>query len=150
MKARVLDKTWNILFVDSSKIDEENRGECDAPDTPGRQIRINEDLKGEIFLDTIVHELLHSAGWNLGEDFIEAAATDIASILWRPSVLRRILDDPLAKKISLELLHEQFASKDKRITKSKDGGLREAPAKQAHLEEAVRNDSGSEVGMDSR
>jgi len=40
-------------------------------------------MSDEDTLDTVLHELLHAAGWHIEEDFIEQFSTDAASILTR-------------------------------------------------------------------
>jgi hypothetical protein len=58
-------------------------GTCDAPNTPGKAIRILSELKGRERLETIIHECLHAAGWELKEKSVTHAARDIARILWK-------------------------------------------------------------------
>ena len=58
-----------------------NLGDCDAPGVPGKQIRIRQSLRGRLKLDTIIHELLHAALWEVREEWVDRTATDIARIL---------------------------------------------------------------------
>jgi len=59
-------------------------GRCDPPDKPNKTITINSRLRGEELLDTIIHEVLHAASWDvLDEGFVEQTATDLARILWK-------------------------------------------------------------------
>jgi hypothetical protein len=58
-------------------------GRCDAPDTPDKCIDIRKGIKGRQELDTLIHEMLHAAFWDMDEDAIHDAAHDIALALWR-------------------------------------------------------------------
>lgn len=65
-----------------------NRGVlCDglttcAPGQP-RTVKVWDGLEGEDRLNTILHELLHAAGWPLDEAFVEEYGTVAASVLWK-------------------------------------------------------------------
>lgn len=102
---------WELRFLPTAELPKGYCGECDAPDVPGKEIRISDELKGELLLDTIIHEAMHGALFHLGpcEAFIERAASDIARIVWKPEVLRKVLDDPKAKSIILEAIRESVA-----------------------------------------
>ncbi len=111
MRIKVFGRIWNLDFVHPSVLPEEDDADCDVPITPGRSIpnktiRINEELKGEHLLDTLIHELFHASQPHLNEEFVNTVATDIARCVWRPEVLRRVLNDTRAKKTVLELLNE--------------------------------------------
>jgi hypothetical protein len=80
MRVKVGNKYWNLLFTE---LDEETGGECDSPDTNGKQIRIATDLKKQDELEVIIHELLHAADWSKDEEWVEVIADDIARILWK-------------------------------------------------------------------
>jgi hypothetical protein len=58
-------------------------GQCDAPSARGKRIVIDSGLQGQLRLDTIIHELLHGLYWELSEEAVDGAATDIAAVLWR-------------------------------------------------------------------
>ena len=60
-----------------------NWGECDHPATPGKEIRISRELSGFALLETIIHEQLHAALWDLNEDAIEETSHAVARLLWR-------------------------------------------------------------------
>tara|TARA_R110002020_G_scaffold249581_1_gene463517 strand:+ start:1486 stop:1764 length:279 start_codon:yes stop_codon:yes gene_type:complete len=80
MRIKVCGKYWELLFAD---LDEETRGECDSPDTPKKQIRICNSVKGEEELEVLLHELLHAADWSKDEEWVEDASYDLAHILWK-------------------------------------------------------------------
>jgi len=58
-------------------------GRCDAPDQPDKCIHIRKGLRGKQELDTLIHEMLHAALWDLDETAINDTAHDIALALWR-------------------------------------------------------------------
>ena len=80
MRIKVGNKYWNLIFTE---LDEETGGECDSPDTHGKEIRIATDIKNQDELEIIIHELLHAADWSKDEEWVEAIAYDIARILWK-------------------------------------------------------------------
>ena len=79
MQVRILGKLWSLRFVPLRLF----RGDCDAPSTPRKEIRIHSGLTGEERLEVILHELRHAADWSRDEQFIAAEARDMARILWR-------------------------------------------------------------------
>lgn len=80
MVVSILGKRWKFGFVPMLKCVD---GVCDSPDTESKGIRINQQLRDETLLETILHECLHAADWTKDEEFIEREARDIARILWR-------------------------------------------------------------------
>lgn len=100
MKARILKKIWEVVFVSPSVLRErtrkkqsngktitkieEARGDCDSPDTKGKRIRISKSLPPREELEVIIHECLHAADWHKDEDsWVAPVADDIARLLWR-------------------------------------------------------------------
>jgi len=82
----ILGRQWTLLFCKRLRRlpdGQQARGWCDDPATKGKTIRIREGMSDEDTLDTVLHELLHAAGWHIEEDFIEQFSTDAASILTR-------------------------------------------------------------------
>ncbi len=75
----ILGRRWRLRFAPNMG----NRGECDPPDQPGKEIRISSSLDGEERLEVLIHELLHAAGWHIDETFVERFARDVARTLWR-------------------------------------------------------------------
>jgi len=78
MRIKIGNKYWNLIFTE---LDEETGGECDSPDTNGKEIRIATDLKKQDELEIIIHELLHAADWSKEEEWVEVIADDIARVL---------------------------------------------------------------------
>lgn len=91
MRISVLWKRWDLLFVPEKDLaDTVPRkkaarcyGDCDSPDERNKQIRIAEDLTGEVKMETVIHELLHAGDWGRSEEYVEQHAKDIARVLWR-------------------------------------------------------------------
>ncbi len=79
MRIRVLNRFWNLRFTPNLA----NRGDCDPPTAPGKEIRVSSSLRGEERLEVLIHELVHAAGWHIDETFVEKFARDTARALWR-------------------------------------------------------------------
>jgi len=68
-----------------------NRGECDAPTTIGKEIWIDPKQASELDrLDTIIHEVIHAAFWDLSEDAVAETASDLALILSQLGYVRAL------------------------------------------------------------
>lgn len=68
------------MFIE---LDENTGGECDSPDTKGKEIRISTDLQREEELEVVIHELLHASDWSKDEEWVEEIAQDISNVLMR-------------------------------------------------------------------
>ena len=79
MRVKILGKVWNLRFAPNMA----NRGDCEPPTSPGKEIRISSSLGGEDRLEVLIHELVHAAGWHIDETFVERFARDAARALWR-------------------------------------------------------------------
>jgi hypothetical protein len=79
MRVKILNKLWNLRFAPNLA----NRGDCDPPTAPGKEIRISSRLRGEESLEVVLHELVHAAGWHIAEEFVGQFAHDAARALWR-------------------------------------------------------------------
>ena len=79
MFATILGQRWRIRFVAMRR----NDGECDAPQTTDKEIRIASHLKGERRLSTIIHEALHASAWHIDEEFVDQFGNDLARLLTR-------------------------------------------------------------------
>jgi len=80
MRIKVGNKYWNLVFIE---LDKNTGGECDSPDTKGKEIRISTDLQREEELEVVIHELLHASDWYKDEEWVEEIAQDISNILMR-------------------------------------------------------------------
>lgn len=79
MLVKLLGRVWNLRFAPNLA----NRGDCDPPDKPKKEIRVLSTLAGEERLEVLVHEMVHAAGWHIDEAFVERFARDTARALWR-------------------------------------------------------------------
>jgi hypothetical protein len=75
----ILNKVWQLRFAPNMA----NRGDCDPPNQPGKEIRVSSALHGEERLEVLLHEFVHAAGWHIDETFVERFASDAARALWR-------------------------------------------------------------------
>ena len=80
MRIKVGNKYWNLVFIE---LDENTGGECDSPDTKGKEIRISTDLQREEELEVVIHELLHASDWSKDEEWVEEIDQDISNVLMR-------------------------------------------------------------------
>lgn len=81
MKVTIRGKSWDFRFV--KRLAKDTLGHCDHPEKQAKTIRVLNSLKGEERLDTVIHEALHAAHWDLAEDAVNQTATDLAKLLWR-------------------------------------------------------------------
>lgn len=78
---KILGKTYVIKYC---KVPEDRWGDCDHPDTPGRQIRISEKLTGEKQLIVTLHELTHSLAYEMfSEEWVKKVGEDLGKALWK-------------------------------------------------------------------
>lgn len=73
-------KRWRLVFEGTPR---DANGACEHPDKVGKKIRIRRTLRGELRLETIIHEVLHAADWTKDEEWVGQIATDLARILTR-------------------------------------------------------------------
>ena len=73
MIVTLLGKRWRLRRPVLKTV----RGDCDAPSTPGKEIRVDRQLEGEEELEVLIHECSHAAFWALDESFIERGAKDL-------------------------------------------------------------------------
>lgn len=90
MRIKVMGRWWNLFFTRAmqgaklaAKREEVIYGECDPPGIPNKEIRVRTKLGGEEELETVIHELVHAAGWHIDEEFVERFGIDAARVLWR-------------------------------------------------------------------
>lgn len=72
------------------RVKPDRHGECEPPCNKPRVIRVRGSYRGYEFLDTLIHELTHLAGWHIDEEFIRQFASDLAEILLEPEIEERI------------------------------------------------------------
>lgn len=74
MQITILGKRWHLRFCRLQT----NRGDCDPPEQQGKQIRVDERLRGQERLEVLIHEILHAADWHKSEEWIEEVSRDLA------------------------------------------------------------------------
>lgn len=93
MRVTIFGKSWDLIFT-SRRIRKEDDGHCEHVNEPGKQICIRSRLRGEHFLEVLLHETLHAADWWKDEEWVQAVARDQAHIVCTPDVIVRLIDCP--------------------------------------------------------
>jgi len=104
MRVLARGKVWNLVHTRSLPKDAD--GECDAPSTKKKQIRIRAGLEGQRLLDVYVHELTHASLWDLGEGPVASLANAVAHELWNDGVR----PDHKPSKKNLDKLEHEIVS----------------------------------------
>lgn len=94
MRVTILKKRWTLRFT---RLPKGTDGECDPPETTGKEIRIQQPLDEKNQLETVIHEALHASDWHRSEEWVEEVARDLARILWRLGYRRETVDDKSSK-----------------------------------------------------
>jgi regulator of replication initiation timing len=76
-----LGKRWRFRWVKSGEL-RNKYGECDAPTTKRKEIRIVGNQPELDELDTLIHEGLHACDWHKDEEWIGQAASDLARFIY--------------------------------------------------------------------
>jgi hypothetical protein len=79
MNVTLLGKRYKLVF---EKMPPGLHGECDAPDTKGKQIRISNKLRDERLLEILCHEIFHALNWRDDETIVDQSAKDLSRVLW--------------------------------------------------------------------
>lgn len=87
MRIKVLGKYWTLSFPPNLG---PNDGKCPGPDDKPKRILVQGGLRGKECTETIIHEMLHAAGWHIDEVFVTQFAADVARVLHNPEIRRRI------------------------------------------------------------
>ena len=94
MQVQIRGKKWNlcVLRENNSAYD---RGQCDPPNKQGKQIRIYPAAfkTDHRLMETLIHEALHAACWDLDEELVEDFSHDVARILLKCGFSRTEDDD---------------------------------------------------------
>jgi hypothetical protein len=80
MRHKIRGKMWNVRRVPNLG---NARGSCDPPTKPNKEIKILSSLRGQEFLEVLLHEILHAALWDLDEEAVSETAEDAARAIWR-------------------------------------------------------------------
>jgi len=83
MKHTINGRRYEVKYTDSIPDDECGllAGLCDPPQATGKTIHIRNGLPLDLLIDTLIHEAMHGALWELSEDFVEVFATDLSQLL---------------------------------------------------------------------
>lgn len=101
MRTKLFHRIWDVIFVPRAQLkgkkkaranvlDEDDRGDCDSPDTKNKKIRIANDLPPQEELEVIIHEALHACDWYKDEEWVELTAEDIARLLTKLGYRRQV------------------------------------------------------------
>lgn len=63
------------------QIPDDRWGDCSHPNSKKRRIRIHRAARGEVFLDVLLHELIHARWWALCETEVTEFANELTAIL---------------------------------------------------------------------
>ena len=76
------------------KIPNDRWGDCSNPNSKRRRIRIHRAARGEVFLDVLLHELIHARWWALCETEVTEFANELTAILrmFREEVIEALED----------------------------------------------------------
>lgn len=120
MKIKILDKEWRVGFLRKKQKlpngwSKHTVATCDAPETLGKKMIFRDELRGELLLDTVIHECLHAASFHqFDERFVDRLATEIAKAIWHKELLKRICDDPKIYGIVYEHVSKQITQTAKK------------------------------------
>lgn len=69
-------------------------GDCSNPNSKRRLVRIHRAARGEVFLDVLLHELIHARWWALCETEVTEFAQELTAILrmFREEVIEALED----------------------------------------------------------
>lgn len=79
MLVQLCGKKWSL----KRPILQTHRGECDAPNIPKKEMRVDKRLKGQEELEVLIHEAMHAIDWKSDEEHVSCASSDLARMLWR-------------------------------------------------------------------
>jgi hypothetical protein len=86
MHLTILRRRWELVECDGRELPG-CWGECEDPKSAGKRIRIRKGLIGQRRAEILLHEMLHAAGWHIGEEAVEELARDMARALHRTGCL---------------------------------------------------------------
>jgi hypothetical protein len=110
VRVNIMGKVWDLIFISPKNLPKDRYADCDPPEVKGKVIRVSDKLTGEILIDTIIHECFHAGSkMQLDEDFIDRFASDIARVICKDEVLKRIVNTPKCRKLLLEILADETA-----------------------------------------
>ena len=107
---KIVWRSWWVVFT--SDLPEDTDGLCESQTVEGKprvgkKIQIREGLEGEYLLETMIHEFMHAALDCLNEEYVDRIAQDLAQLILREEVLRRLLRPWDVQKIVRRILDER-------------------------------------------
>lgn len=97
-------KKWRLIF--DKGLPRDTDGTTDNPNKKRKSIRIKNDLIGQHFLETYLHETHHAGNDSICEDYVEQIAHDQAASFCHRDCLKRFLSCPRIESLVRELLEE--------------------------------------------
>lgn len=89
MKAHVFrGRRYRVRVVNRLK----DHADTDAPDTPGKTIRLHSSLDGQQRLQVLLDEGIHACLFDLDNEVVQEISEDLARFLWRDGWRRRSLE----------------------------------------------------------
>jgi hypothetical protein len=90
---RLGGKRYRLRYVNRlGKCGKGNDGDCDAPATPGKAVRIRTGLSPKRELTVLIHEMRHAQDWRADEAAIVAESEELGDNLWRLDYRKTYID----------------------------------------------------------
>ena len=75
-------KRWEVVWRDKGHPDLDDAvGRIDGPFVKGKRIYLQRGQTMEGVFDTLLHEMVHGAGWHLAEDWVHSFANDVTKAI---------------------------------------------------------------------
>ena len=113
MQVSVRGKRWRLQFASITE-----NGHIDRHDQPGKRILIRRGMSPELTLETVIHELMHAACWDIDEECVAASAEDQITAV--DAALESEYDD--ATSVTDWQLSRAFDSLLKKLNKTRKAG----------------------------
>ena len=84
------------LSIEDPRVPKDRWGDCSAPTSKSKRVRVSKRATGVAFIDTLLHELIHARWWCLDEDEVSEFASEVAQLLFH---LREKVIDSLEEEL---------------------------------------------------
>jgi len=74
-------------------------GDCDAPDTPKKKLRVNKNLGDKKFMIVSLDESVHACQFDLDNEVVGEIANSIGNFLWKLGFRHVKDDEEIVKKV---------------------------------------------------
>ncbi len=98
-------RKWRLIFA--KDLPRDTDGTTDPPTKKRKAIRIRNDLIGQHFLETFLHETHHAGNDTINEDYVTQIAEDQAASFCHVDCIRRFLACPQVESMVTKLLKER-------------------------------------------